>query len=1409
MLDLVTGIEISDGTIESHFEVNGRRVIPPRKVLRRLVEGTTNLDNLNPLDEYWIFDNDENYEWTEKERRWRIASTHPVVRHDGTVEPNPYGKERPTGPKPEVVDSVGGDVTEELNNILELQVERIREKFWERFRENEGIFNWVVYDETQASIIERLEQQRRGAITFNATPDAHGRVGFTMDFLAMANRSTFFHEFGHMYLEMMRVVVANGMAPKEMQDDFAALMEWLGVKEGEAIPEWAHEKFARGFEKYLGEGKAPSARLRTMFATFSSWLKALYTEMLNLNVELTDDVRGVMDRMLASDEEIQEAQFELGVPMPDHVLEKLSDAQRERYERRVQREREEASLNLTREVLKRTALRKKLRREQFMDDLRAEVEEKLNTTPAIIANANMQDGQTPEGEPLPEGQEQVFLDRESVLDMYGPESPVLAALADMGVLTDPSADGVTFEGGLTPNQASETFGMGSGDELLRSMVLLRDKEKAIEQGARALFEQRAPPELLGSPEIKRLRTKVAASNERSERLLADYRMLQEQRGQAAASVPTLKVIRARAARRLEGLSNSEILPHKYQRSSRYWSRKVWESSLAEKWDVASEAKMRELLNHEMHRLALKIQDRVQKDTKRAKTLGLPRYQRRAAEGGFGYRDHILGLLERFGLANVKRGEDPRQKPLEVWLKQVESDTGGLAPDIAPWILNESDRRDWSELTPEELHDVRVALDQIYKVGTGRKKLLDAQRRETVEQEATAVKQSIANWAERTGRSKENRRRNEKPGVMRRFLASHRTLDSLAREIDNSPLGALYRNFVAPMFDAQAREVVDGERINKELERFYGLLNDDDRRNWAENPLVIPGVGESLTLEERILVALNHGNKEGRARLLNSFTADEVQLILGSLEQRHANAVKVIVDLENSFWPESRKLWELVKGVAPPKVEPVPFTTTDPVTGEAINWAGGYHRIKYEGVQELHEKTLEQQAQLIKSGQAIRATTKSGSMNERLENVDHKLRLNMGVVTSHLAEVVHMNTHLIPLRDMQAVLAASREDIVKHLGEEVYHQFREMYLDLAGGTYAANDAVARIMSHLRAGTSVMRIGWRLTTNMINISGISQSFVGVGQLYGVGVAEGTARVTAEAAKLLANLSNIKDIVAEVNRLSPFMDKRQKSFDRELHEQATQFIKSGKLSQAKAWLTRTSFAPLGWTQMMVDLPTWMAAYKLATEKGETQEGAVKVADDAVIASQGGGRVGDMAKIMRGNEFQKLFTVFYSYASRTMNLAAESTGRTKWKDPASVARWAAEMLMLLGMPAVWGVLIQRGLRGDEPDEPILEEVGREMLAYGLGMFVFTREVSGSVLGMRDYGGPAGAGFFGEVQKLGAQLGQGELDDTLLKRALTTGGILLHLPTTQLNESYRGLKSYLDGDSGVLAPLVGPARKF
>ena len=132
-----------------------------------------------------------------------------------------------------------------------------------------------------------------------------------------ANLSSFLHETGHFFFEATRHMANRPDAPQQIKDDMDALLKFIGVSD---LTTWnnmgleerrpGHEQVAKAFELYLFEGKSPVPELMEMFRRFRQWLIAVYENLVKkkLDVTLTDDVRGVFDRMLATKEEIEAGQ---------------------------------------------------------------------------------------------------------------------------------------------------------------------------------------------------------------------------------------------------------------------------------------------------------------------------------------------------------------------------------------------------------------------------------------------------------------------------------------------------------------------------------------------------------------------------------------------------------------------------------------------------------------------------------------------------------------------------------------------------------------------------------------------------------------------------------------------------------------------------------------------------------------------------------------------------------------------------------------------------------------------------------------------------------------------------------------------------------------------------------------------
>jgi len=168
------------------------------------------------------------------------------------------------------------------------------------------------------------------------------------------------------------------------------------------------------------------------------------------------------------------------------------------------------------------------------------------------------------------------------------------------------------------------------------------------------------------------------------------------------------------------------------------------------------------------------------------------------------------------------------------------------------------------------------------------------------------------------------------------------------------------------------------------------------------------------------------------------------------------------------------------------------------------------------------------------------------------------------------------------------------------------------------------------------------------------------------------------------------------------------------------------------------------------------------------------------------------------------KLATTFYGYFSTTFNLTANSIARTR--GVADIPRLAMDMLLLWSLPATMGLAIKTALRGgDDDDETSLgAKLIKEHAAYLMSTMVGVREFSGVATGF-DYSGPAGLRAIDAVVDLSKQIKQGDGDAALFDAILRTSGILLHLPTGQIEATLDGYRYQQEHRSGPLPVLFGP----
>lgn len=379
--------------------------------------------------------------------------------------------------------------------------------------EGAGTYNYVIYDDSRVSV-RSYEQKNRGSITFPSAGVGNGDTIIRL--FESSNLSTFLHETGHYFLTVMQDMAREG---GPVADDFATVKAWwrenakavaadarrsmpdVAVTEADviraietgstgdvmldgAIDVGMQEQFARGFEAYLMEGKAPSADLRGVFEKFRSWLISVYQKLAGLNVAVSDNMRAVFDRMLATDEEIAKAQADTGGNAPVFATAEEMGLSPEDYaafmKLRSQAE-DEAKARLLRETM---APIKRAQEKWFKEErakVREEVEREVNAFPYFRAIEWMGNRRW-FGDSQPEDMPDMRLSKDILVDRYG--AGVLSTL--------PRGKQTVYavEGGIDPDDAAGWFGFDSGDEMVRAMEKAPKRNDAIDAETDRVMRER-------------------------------------------------------------------------------------------------------------------------------------------------------------------------------------------------------------------------------------------------------------------------------------------------------------------------------------------------------------------------------------------------------------------------------------------------------------------------------------------------------------------------------------------------------------------------------------------------------------------------------------------------------------------------------------------------------------------------------------------------------------------------------------------------------------------------------------------------------------------------------------------------------------------------------------------------------
>lgn len=1280
-------------------------------------------------------------------------------------------------------------------------------------------------------LLDMLRQDKRGSITFDEQNKALIRLNKARDM------STFLHESGHLYLQIFGDLAALPEAPAQTVADYAKILNYLGVSDRSEIGTEQHELWARSFEAYLREGVAPTPELQDIFSAFRSWLIRIYRTMARLNVELSDDIRGVMDRLVATDDAITEAERVQEFTPIYATAEQMGVSQEafEVYRSNLDEAHREA---VDTEWAKMTAAANRQAKTWWRDEakkVRAEVTEELHGMRVYQALAMLQRGKNPDGSDTTMAP--FKLSKESLL-----KGPAKGSTDFLKRLPGQGKSGIySAKGGVDVDVAAQIFGYESGDAMIQEILRAAPMKALITAETAERMNERFPDPLVdGTLAADAL---VSVHNEkRAQILAAELRALRKQMRQdqkivsatrraaartdrearldAAGQIPNrgeLSFIKQIAKIKIASMRIRDVNPNKYRLAEQKASRKAFKAMETKNYAVAYAEKLKQINAHEMFRAAQSAKDEAARTTKYLGKFERTRIRQKLGKSGMLHR--ILAVIEAIDLQKKSLAQVDHETALQE-LAQAAHDrrivmSGKQANELyhvtiddkgnEHVVLNRGFGTNWQDLTVEEFRGMRDIVRQLEHQAKTLAEAVVNDEKIIVDDAIDEISDSIIAGSrhidigvgEETGKA--GRRRTLKGGAFNLLSAG-----SIARILDDADWGPVTRLLVVPIRRAMVEKIIP--RIHKATEDVAALYT----KHYSDAELAdfstkkpVPGWVEELSRSDILSIALHSGSDGNRQALLGglkedihgnkspAYTEQGVRSALATLDARDWAYVQDVWDYLNTYWAEASATEQRRRGIAPQKVEATPFTirTSD---GQEVSVRGGYMRLYYDPRHSDRTKAqeIDEIFRQVGNGVFVSANTRAGSTYERTLNHGKVVRLGLGAIEQHLHEVIRDISIGDEVNFIGRVLNSPKvRAALKHTNNQpALDQLTLWLTDSAVGELPAQDFWQKLAAYTRVGFTKSKLAFSSTVTVLQLTGAFQSMALIGikpYMRGFG-------------KFMQDPVGRYKWVMENSRFMHTRYGEMQQFSAEAAE-AKSLIKSvfgpvpTKFKSRFEAFSHYFFWTIAKVQSVVDATTWYgAAWKAQNIEGLSNAEAILYADTLVEGAQTSGIFSDRSGFERGTlgnrvrqaQFVRLWATLLSYMLRKQGIFYEKAVKFR-RDPslANAAGFATDFMLLFVIEGIASQLIYGNWPGDDDDEIDALELARWTAVATADSIIsgipIVREV-----GTARYG--SGNTPLGTVTKdiydLMIQTGQMEIDEALIKTGVKVGGTLLHLPASQTN---------------------------
>jgi hypothetical protein len=1098
----------------------------------------------------------------------------------------------------------------------------------------------------------------RGFIKFGPS-----REHFQITLTGKADLSTFNHEMMHYALEVIQDLVQRGEASPQLVADLQKLRDFAGLQEGQPIERRHHEQIARAWEAYTMEGRAPSADLQGVFNRMRAWLVFIYKRLSALDVELTDEVRGVFDRLVASDEQIAEARANIGwnKPLPKEAL-FLSDDEYDRYveahAKASEAQQREVDAKLMLEAARETQAAWKEERAKVFEEEKAKLAETRGHRHwKLLTEGEGLDGEAP-------GRTSLKIDPESVPAEWRRDTT-----------------GMTDEMGLPLEAVAEILGYDSGEQMLSVIAGAKMADRDLPRQVQRIMAERHGD--MDAVALAEAAMAAVHSDQTQEVALTEFRAMAQKAGIGAPPPGLTKWLAAQAQQKVLGLTRRQLDPMRWRRAE--LKAATDSAKAAAKGDMTKAAihKRQQLMAAAMYRATVQADKRV--DVIRKKLMPFTKNDRRAKLGKAGglYLDGIDEILEGIQLKPMSMASITKLDRLQKLVEEADKSGEPLVlPDKLRAMLG---KKNFADMTLEELEGVHDAVMNIWHLAKLKNELRFRQEKRDMEEALTEMEANAAaalgdpkitdkfvyGWKDRaTTRLKELR-----AGLVK--------MEFLFSWLDGKPDGGLMHKLIyQPIADANKAKFVIMKRFHKSIIQHMRNLPADQKARWEAKRTFLGRDANGATV---ISAALNLGNEGNKSKLLKGYGLDNPQGQAQLMAEINAFMTKADWDFVqhvwneiDTLWPEIEKTTKAATGLPPERVVPTPVVTP------FGTYAGGYYPVVYDpaprpGVdakKTLKQFERQQSGEGLFSTNFVRPTLGDGFTKARTDFENPPILLDLKVISQHLAEVVHFVTHYEAITQADKITRHPRfiKLVQGTMGDEFYKNIRPWLIDIARDqdtpAVTKTEPYAKAMRYLRGGLSIGAMGYNIFTGLKQLLGVTTALDAVKPKY---LLSGLQKAWASPNVI----SHWKTAFAQSGELEPLVTQ----FDRDIKMINDVYAKQGIRSKFDKF-NAMAFAHIGWLQASVNVATWYGAKEQAIAEGLTEQQAIDRADAVVRMTQSAGAVKDLSPIQRGSEINRNVSMFYSWFNVLYNRMEDIQKQTKGvKDLPKAAKRVAILIMMTAL--------------------------------------------------------------------------------------------------------------------------------